>query len=550
MQMPMSIEASTLHWQPLQASTSSHFQSWCPSAWLEPYLWMEHPWSANPGWATGGTALCAGTANFGCWERPPGQWQQCIDIDGAAMTNKQDTDDHKTLAGFTDNQRQDISTSHFSKLGSVVGDEQGCRGEHCSDELVGDIMKQVAEFLQECGTPQEYDKSDIHAGSFLQKRQTPQSASCMHGVQELQSEPSVGGGGDRADGGARGDGGSGRGREDGPREATAASGEGNETIQKKKAAAYAGVEAGAGARKAEVEGGGRGGRGEEGEGEEEASWEKVGKTHIDGEEYAEDIVLSAVKSLYDDGIDPEAVLLKRRILEQSGQKWTEDTIRHVCRSHGMLVEDLPQKSGSRFVVRLQGVDFVNAMTDDLGLPQHAWDKLQSYFSAGDVFLKRCRATSNYELARHLQEIKVAELHCYRLGEVCCVVRACLEKRWLGHQRVDGKSILVPFSQSDEFKKMNSVPANCNSYVSTWADLKSKLREILEDDVKDQGYRLSTFKKRFVRRFDVELIEAHFGYYKLASLLADERLAGVCEVRHDGTTAWVVQPCSGNPANPD
>lgn len=252
-------------------------------------------------------------------------------------------------------------------------------------------------------------------------------------------------------------------------------------------------------------------------------------------------VLSAISSLYDDGLRPYGRFIRKRLAEFNavaveGQGSLDPNLgrlRAACElSSSIIVEPA---DGGEWVALLVGrqpsfIDFY--CTDDI-YPGELWASLEVYFGTlegDDALLPGGR----YACARALLDLELPFLSNRSLGEMCHIVELGLtQKKLLGYLN----GAITPYANSSSMAKDSAAQQHAGGSAhhfpfASWETTRSHLIEILESALKKgkQQVPLSTLKRLFRSRFRTELSETALGYTKISDLLQDARVNDICSVQ--------------------
>lgn len=288
-------------------------------------------------------------------------------------------------------------------------------------------------------------------------------------------------------------------------------------------------------------------------------------------------VLSAIESLYEDGLKPFGRILRKRVAElaaiASGMDSScEANLPHVdikellytCESSDRLRVE-PEEGGDWSVLIVGRTEtFINVYSPDDPYPTAMWSAAAEYFQTlaeVDMHLPGGR----YSCAQALQARCLSFLQGHSLGQVCHIVQLAIsKKKILGY--LNGS--VVPYFHSQSMVKEScavlKAPCTGNAGVpaapsvsggtiltmATWEIARGCLRDILQNSAsagEEPGalgtVPLSNVKRLFRSRFQTELSETLLGHSKLSELLQDERFGDICfvELQGNGYTVIQVQP---------
>lgn len=245
-------------------------------------------------------------------------------------------------------------------------------------------------------------------------------------------------------------------------------------------------------------------------------------------------LLSALRSLYRDGLEPSDHHVSRRLEETIGERWDYPKIRLVARSiPGVRVE---QKSTDRqFWMRLDGEtpDFVNVTSLEDIYPATLWGELRDLFENCESDWKsKGIANSRYDCALKLRNA-VPSLRQYRLGDVCHIVQLAVQKHHLLGYR-NGR--LVPYKSSQDYEKWVAAQQKQAQSVAEvrhacWEDLQSVLPRLIHNHA--GRLPLSLVKTAFRDMMHFELSETALGHTQLSCVFKDPHLRNSCSLDSQG-----------------
>lgn len=264
-------------------------------------------------------------------------------------------------------------------------------------------------------------------------------------------------------------------------------------------------------------------------------------------------VVAAIESLYRDQLKPFGRILRKRIgeLAQAAGQGEVDMdvkeLRSLCSGCQKLrVED----DGSDWVALIAGqLDrFIDVYSSEDTYPQTLWQDAGAYFS----YLGQSATElpgGRYACAQMLMHRSAPFLNGYTLGQACHIVQLAISsKKLLGYS--NGK--LVPYGRSqsmvkdDRAARHQSCPETASSKhpVATWDVLRKCVEElIVEVSYGGEPIALSSIKRLFQTRFNLELSETALGHAKVSELLQDSALSDLCHVqlRAHGYVLLPVEP---------
>jgi len=249
-------------------------------------------------------------------------------------------------------------------------------------------------------------------------------------------------------------------------------------------------------------------------------------------------VVSAVESLYKDQLKPYGRILRKRLgelYEASGRPEPLLDVKELkafCRSCPRFsVED----EGSDWFALIVGKadDFVDVYNPTDVYPPSLWEGAKAHFNEP---ANECEDLpgGRYACAQVLLKQNLPFLRGCSLGQVCHIVQLAIS-----HKKIFGYSngMLVPYSRSqsmikDQRAKMQQVSSEgtWEHPVATWDSL-LRCIEILVQEVRAGGVPmpLSSIKRCFQTRFQLELSETALGYAKVSELLQDQKVSAICRV---------------------
>eukprot|EP00746_Dinoflagellata_sp_MGD_P167488 gnl/MRDRNA2_/MRDRNA2_98154_c0_seq1.p1 gnl/MRDRNA2_/MRDRNA2_98154_c0~~gnl/MRDRNA2_/MRDRNA2_98154_c0_seq1.p1 ORF type:complete len:628 (-),score=108.08 gnl/MRDRNA2_/MRDRNA2_98154_c0_seq1:338-2128(-) len=262
-------------------------------------------------------------------------------------------------------------------------------------------------------------------------------------------------------------------------------------------------------------------------------------------------LVSAVKSLYVDQIRPLSRILKRRLVEQSGN----NNLRTINIDSGALRVAVAAAAPVLSVSSVEGGDWEAVIDDDVQCfvdphdpedvhPEQLWREFTAY-----VVSLQASAPSEYRLPASRYacalELHSRNLSCFKgltLGSLCHIVQLAIsQKQILGYR--DGA--LVPYQLSKCLIKKQHAELGwaCSATKSEmpglpFADMdavRSCMAEIMQmARWSEAGCEpLANIKRTFRSRYHLDLSETLLGYTKLSELLQD--LPDLCylEMRNSG-----------------
>lgn len=252
---------------------------------------------------------------------------------------------------------------------------------------------------------------------------------------------------------------------------------------------------------------------------------------VDDVEQGKQIVLGALRSLYEDQIMPHHMLVLRRVQEMYEQRWSPQQLNHICSmipEIQMVGEGRPQRYNILLHEPPEGFkEFVDQSSQDDAFGSETWEEVELFLSVeahsaptGSVDWPGSR----YEFAKWIRS-RLPCLNNYSLGHICHMVQLCISKKeLLGYHQGN----LVPYQLSDDCKKKSNAmllrPTQIQpgeKYVQTWEQAGEMLAQLLEQNI--GTVQLSSLKALFRKVFRMELSESALGHAKLSEFLQDPRL---------------------------
>lgn len=261
-------------------------------------------------------------------------------------------------------------------------------------------------------------------------------------------------------------------------------------------------------------------------------------------------------SLYVERVVPRTAMLQWMFTQLTGVKLTVAALRAiVSQTPGVYENNNPpvtEPSHSKKMTVQQknlSAELVNPPEGFLGfISENDWtrgdmeddvfDAACSILSTGGWELPRDQAHRGVAVAAFLQtELESTTGFTMCLGECLAFARAAIARPGhagmdlLGHSRAaDQNGVLVPYPDSDEFKRANSARLHLpmdlrpeETYIKTWDELRHML-SVLIKETPSGSFDQCRLKLLIRARFSTELCETVFGYETLSKLLSDERLA--------------------------
>jgi len=267
---------------------------------------------------------------------------------------------------------------------------------------------------------------------------------------------------------------------------------------------------------------------------------------------AEQDLIPAIASLYDDGLRPYGRFIRKRLVERAAldnQSGLEPNLGHLRAACDMSASiNVEPADGGEWVGLLVGHKhtFVDFYSTEDNYPEGFWTSFETYLEmleGDDALLPGGR----YACARALVELQLPFLSGWSLGNVCHIVELAMSQRkLLGY--LDGA--ITPYARSNSMKKdaaaEQHVGGNTHHFpFASWADTRSHLAEILDSALRKgkQQVPLSTLKRLFRSRFRTELSETALGYTKVSDLLQDARVSDICTIKLL-ESGYVVLPQTG------
>lgn len=262
-------------------------------------------------------------------------------------------------------------------------------------------------------------------------------------------------------------------------------------------------------------------------------------------------LVRAVESLYMDQIQPLSRILKRRLVEQSGDR----NLRTLDIDSGALRVAILAATPLLGVNHVEGGDWEAVLTDRApdfvdphdphdSYPESLWQAFSQYIaSIQEMEPEQYRLpASRYACAAELKERNLPFFAGLKLGSLCHIVQlSTSQKQILGYR--DGA--LVPYSMSKclmkkQHAELCSATTNPEEQGLPFADMASVracIAEIMQmARWSEAGCEpLANIKRTFRARYHLELSETLLGYTKLSELLRD--LPDLCylEMRNSGCT---------------
>lgn len=254
---------------------------------------------------------------------------------------------------------------------------------------------------------------------------------------------------------------------------------------------------------------------------------------------AEENLLAAISSLYDDGLRPYGRFIRKRLVEhtaavtQGGQEPNLGQLRAACEKSKNIT--LEPADGGEWVALLIGKQpsFVDFYSTEDKYAEGFWTTFESYLESldgDDALLPGGR----YACAQALVDLQLPFLSGKSLGDVCHIVELAMSQRkLLGYLN----GAITPYAQSNSMKKDAAAEKHAGGTThhfpfASWADTRSHLADILDSALRKgkQQVPLSTLKRLFRSRFRTELSETALGYTKVSDLLQDARVSDICSIK--------------------
>lgn len=256
-------------------------------------------------------------------------------------------------------------------------------------------------------------------------------------------------------------------------------------------------------------------------------------------------LLEAVRSLYEDRLEPLDHHVRRRIEERTETRWTpEELVDVIQQTSGLRIEELPGRSKRWIYLEGATDDFVDATSLHDPFPVKLWHDLKAFVESNTKTWETWAfSSSRYDIARILQK-EVEVLQRYTLGEVCHAVHLAVKKHQILGYR-NGQ--IVPYHLSLDFEKQTHAArlgACCplklesENCLQDWERAQAMLTELMEDPEYASGLPLSSLKTIFRKRYHCELSETVFGHTKLSALVNDPHFLQVCRVEAKGAELYV------------
>eukprot|EP00746_Dinoflagellata_sp_MGD_P124502 gnl/MRDRNA2_/MRDRNA2_59106_c0_seq1.p1 gnl/MRDRNA2_/MRDRNA2_59106_c0~~gnl/MRDRNA2_/MRDRNA2_59106_c0_seq1.p1 ORF type:complete len:718 (-),score=126.31 gnl/MRDRNA2_/MRDRNA2_59106_c0_seq1:277-2352(-) len=282
-----------------------------------------------------------------------------------------------------------------------------------------------------------------------------------------------------------------------------------------------------------------------------------------------DDLVCAAASLYDDEIQPLSRILKRRLVELSG----DATLRAADIDLGALRVAVSAAAPRLTAQQVEGGDWeavlshrppsfvdVHSPCDRYG--EEMWQAFIAYISTMHSPSEYHLPSSRYACAFELRARNLPFFAGLSLGSLCHIVQLAIsQKKILGHR--DGS--LVPYTMSKCFEKEKHAVLGVAQVVSPnseaanlpfadWAAVRACLMEIMSlARHSEHGCEpLANIKRLFRSRYHLELSETLLGYTKLSEVLQDPQVSDLCilQMRNSGcsvvpTPLWGAPPIENN-----
>lgn len=277
-----------------------------------------------------------------------------------------------------------------------------------------------------------------------------------------------------------------------------------------------------------------------------------------------DDLVRAADSLYDDEIQPLSRILKRRLVELSG----DANLRAMDIDLGALRVAVSVAAPRLVVNPVEGGDWeavlthrppsfvdVHSACDNYG--EEMWQDFVAYIDSLHSPEAYRLPSSRYACAFELRSRNLPFFAGLTLGALCHIVQLAIsQKKILGHR--DGS--LVPYVMSKCFLKekhaelgvAQAVSANSEASTmpfATWATVRACLMDIMNvARHSDQGCEpLANIKRLFRTRYHLELSETLLGYTKLSDVLQAPQVSDLCSLEMRNSSCCVVPTSIWNAA---
>lgn len=260
-------------------------------------------------------------------------------------------------------------------------------------------------------------------------------------------------------------------------------------------------------------------------------------------------MLAAVESLYQDQVEPLGRILCKRISERMPNIAPMDArrVRAICETCPWLYVE--SKHDGDWTALIQGREktFVDVYSPEDQYHPDLWIAAAAYFEGlddADMVLPGGR----YSCAQTLISRSLPFLSGLTLGHVCHIVQLAIsQKRILGYLH----GTVVPYGRSQSKIKdaaaehgaqvKNSSFGKAVMKLADWKLLLEGMQDILADVNSTGIVPLSTIKRVFRSRFQVEVSETALGHSKLSELFQDHRLLQTCALKQDASGYFVTKP---------
>merc|ERR1719191_2410650 len=263
-------------------------------------------------------------------------------------------------------------------------------------------------------------------------------------------------------------------------------------------------------------------------------------------------LIRSTESLYEDQIRPLSRILKRRLVELSGDSnlRTMDidlrALRVAVEAAGPRLTVNSAEGGDWEAVLLhRQPNFVDAHDQCDRYGEQLWQDFTAYIASLHTPEEYRLPSSRYACAFELRARNLPFFADLSLGCLCHIVQLAIShKKILGHR--DGA--LVPYVMSKCFEKKQhadlglaqAVSANAevpNLPFADWTAVRACMAEIMHlARHSEQGYEpLANIKRVFRSRYNLELSETLLGYTKLSEVLQSPQVSDLCslEMRNSG-----------------
>ena len=274
-------------------------------------------------------------------------------------------------------------------------------------------------------------------------------------------------------------------------------------------------------------------------------------------------VLELIRSLYADELKPFGRILRKRVservsggLDQAAFGITQ--VHTACLALGArgLLSMHPEDGGD-WSVLLTNVpaSFVDVYSNNDLYPPSFWHHFSSYLESLDGEDMKLPG-GRYSCAQAIVERRLPFFEGFSLGRICHIVQlAVSQRKLLGYLQ----GALVPYGHSqskvkDECALQQQACAGARELshlpLASWDTARTSMREILAAAVLEGSspVPISSVKRLFQTRCDLELSETTLGHTKLTDLLQDVRFSDICTVQLQAQ-GYMVVPATGDEDTP-